>query len=114
MPNSNLLPEAQTHMIRPKVEWDPTWDDDWQAAETQLADELEEEHPRNPEQAVQLYRYGFGAAQKEPATLWSAVESDLYEDYMSGAPEPGYEGMEDLDWEQARAWAQRGWEAAKP
>lgn len=102
-------------MVRPKVEWDPTWDDDWQAAQGGLEEEMEEEHPRNPEQAVQLYRYGFGAARREPVLLWSSVESDLYQDYMSGSPEPGPEEADEdeLGWELARSWVQRGWEAGR-
>jgi hypothetical protein len=102
-------------MARPKIEWDATWDDDWQTVKVRLEDELEEEHPRNPEQAVQLYRYGFGTARREPVLMWSDVESNLYEDYMGGAPEPGMErAPDDLEWEQVREWAQRGWEAAQP
>lgn len=102
-------------MIRPTVEWDQSWDDDWQSAKVRLEDELEEEHPRNPEQALQLYRYGFGAAMREPVRMWSDVESTLYEDYMAGAPEPGSDqDLSEIEWEQARTWAHRGWEAAQP
>lgn len=100
-------------MHESNIEWNPSWDDDWMIAQRQLNDELEEEHPRNPEQAVELYRYGFVAAHRQPPPDWSNVESELYQDYMSGSPEPGPAQTEDLDWEQSRSWAQRGYEASR-
>lgn len=94
-----------------KLEWDPSWDDDWQAALRTIEEEMEEEHPLSPEQAVELYQYGFSAARKHPLREWPEVESELYQDYMSGAPEPGE--FEDEEWETSRDWARRGWESSK-
>ena len=99
-------------MAKPKVEWDPSWDDDWQAAQAKLEEEIETEHPRPPKEAVSFYRYGFGAALRHPTHEWSDVEADMYQDYMGGAPEPG-ESEEDVDWEEAGLWARRGWLAAR-
>ena len=98
-------------MTRPKAEWDPSWDDDWQSAQGKLEQEIEDEHPLDPRAAVEFYRYGFGGARKHPLHDWSDVEVELYQDYMSGAPEPG-EAQEEMDWEQARQWAYRGWQEA--
>lgn len=102
-------------MATPNVEWDPSWDTDWQAAQAKLEQEVEEEHPLNPKEAVEFYRYGFSVARKHPMHEWSDIESELYQDYMSGAPEPGEpEGEEEeLGWEQARQWAYRGWRATR-
>ena len=105
--------EAPNPMVRPKVEWDPSWDDDWQALQDKLEHEIEEEHPHNPDEAVELYRYGFSAAQKHPMHDWTDVESELYQDYMGGAPEPGEQQEEEMDWERVSEWARRGWEAAR-
>lgn len=98
-------------MTRPKIEWDPSWDDGWQSVQGKLEQEVEDEHPLNPREAVEFYRFGFGAARKHPLHDWSDVETELYQDYMSGAPEPG-EAQADLDWEQARSWIYRGWHEA--
>ena len=98
-------------MARPKVEWDPSWDDDWQAVQGNLEEEIEEEHPHTPAEAVKLYRYGFGAARRHPTHEWSDVEAELYQDYMGGAPEPGEPEPEE-EWEEVRGWARRGWQAA--
>lgn len=100
-------------MKRPDIEWDPSWDIDWTDVRTELEDELEDEHPLNPEQAVELYRYGYSAARKAPSDTWSDVEADLYEDYMTGAPEPGPPHREGINWDDMRDWARRGWEAGR-
>jgi len=101
-------------MARPKIEWDPSWDDDWQAVQGKLEDEIEQEHPKSPREAVQLYRHGFSAALLHPLHEWREIESELYQDYMAGAPEPGEEAEEEeAGWEQARGWAYRGWQAAR-
>ena len=100
-------------MVRPKVEWDPSWDDDWQSLQGELKDEVEDEHPRDPEEAVNLYRFGFSIARKHPIHDWSYIEGEMYQDYMSGAPEPGEEKGEENEWEAARSWIRRGWEAAR-
>lgn len=100
-------------MQKPKVEWDPSWDDDWKAAQEKLEQEIEDEHPLDPEQAVELYRYGFVEARRHPTREWSDVESKLYQDYMGGAPEPGEWQGEETGWEQARVWAHHGWEIAR-
>ena len=98
-------------MTKPRVEWDPSWDDGWQSVQTKLEQEIEDEHPLDPREAVELYRFGFGEARRHPLHDWSDVEVELYQDYMSGAPEPG-EAQEDVGWEQAREWAYRGWREA--
>lgn len=101
-------------MDRPRVEWDPSWDDDWRTVQGRLEEEIEEKHPRNPEEAVSLYRYGFSTARQHPLKEWSFVESDLYEDYMGGAPRPGESpNEEDVDWDRIRTWAFHGWKAAQ-
>jgi len=100
-------------MARPKVEWDPSWDDDWQMAQHKLEQEIEQEHPYERKEAVEMYRYGFSAARRQPLHDWSDVESDLYQDYMSGAPEPGEPVEQEKSWEEVREWAHRGWEAAR-
>lgn len=98
-------------MARPKVEWDPSWDEDWESEMGKLEEEMEDEHPRSPEEAVKLYRYGYSAARRHPMHEWSDVESELYQDYMTGAPEPGEPGSTNMAWEQATDWVQRGWRA---
>lgn len=100
-------------MRRLKVEWDPSWDEDWLSAQRRLEDEIEEQRPRSPREAVEFYRYGFSIARRHPLHEWADVESNLYQDYMSGAPEPGEAETEETNWEDARAWAYRGWEAAQ-
>ena len=99
-------------MVRLKVEWDPSWDDGWPAAGgPDLESMIEEEHPPEPERAVEYYRYGFSVARRHPLHEWPDVESELYQDYMAGVTEPG----EEEEWEEVRAWVHRGWEAgAKP
>ena len=99
-------------MLTHTDEWDPSWDEDWQAVLSRLEEEVEEEHPPSPEEAVEYYRYGFIAARKHPLHEWPDVESELYQDYMSGAPGPGEEESQEEDWERAREWARRGWEVA--
>ncbi len=104
-------------MRRPKVEWDPSWDDDWQAAQPDLEAQIEADHPPQPERAVEYYRYGFSAAKRHPLHEWPDVQRELYEDYMTGLAELEEEERpgEGERWEQARVWAHRGWEAgAKP
>lgn len=98
-------------MVKPKVEWDPSWDDDWQSAQAKLEEEIEDEHPHDPEEAVRLYRHGYAEARRHPLHDWSDVEADLYQDYMGGAPEPGENVEEQEAWEQARVWSHRGWQA---
>jgi hypothetical protein len=100
-------------MTRPKAEWDPSWDDDWQAAQDQLGGQIEEQRPHPPAEAVQYYRHGFIAAMRHPAHDWSDVESELYQDYMAGAPEPNEPGSTNMSWEEASDWVQRGWQAAR-
>ncbi|MHB0911992.1 MAG: hypothetical protein ACYC2Y_00925 [Armatimonadota bacterium] len=95
-------------MARPKMEWDPSWDDDWAQALGPLEDELADEHPKNPRQAVEMYRYGYAAGKQQPPREWSDVESNLYQDYMSGAPEPGQ-----MEWDEASDYAERGFEAGR-
>jgi len=99
-------------MLTHTDEWDPSWDEDWQAVLSRLEEEVEEEHPPSPEEAVEYYRYGFIAARRHPLHEWPDVESELYQDYMSGAPGPGEEEGKEEDWERAREWARRGWEVA--
>lgn len=101
-------------MVRPKVEWDPSWDDDWQSVQGALETEIEEQQPPDRERALDLYRYGFSVARRRPTHTWSDVESDLYQDYMSVPLEEREEEGEEPGWEHARAWAHRGWEAARP
>ena len=102
-------------MRKPGVEWDPSWDEDWMAEQGKLEEEVEDEHPRKPEEAVELYRYGFSVAKAHPGREWSDVESELYQDYMTGAPEPGQEGipLPEEDWESRSGWARSGWEAGR-
>lgn len=102
-------------MPNSSTQWEPSWDDDWRAAQRQLEEEIEEEHPHNPDQAVEMYRFGFTAAHRVPLPVWSDIESELYGDYMAGAPEPGSteteEEQREMTWEQSRDWAERGWGA---
>lgn len=101
-------------MARPKAEWDPSWDDDWQAVQGELKDQIQEARPHPPGEAVNLYRYGFGRALQQPSREWSDVESEMYQDYMGGAPEPtGEPASTNMDWEEATDWARRGWHAAR-
>jgi hypothetical protein len=97
--------------VRPRVEWDPSWDDDWQSAQAKLEEEIEEDRPRNPKDAVDLYRYGFAVARRHPSREWSDVESELYQDYETGMSEPG--ALSGDTWTERRSWAERGWEAAR-
>ncbi|HEY3298500.1 MAG TPA: hypothetical protein VGK34_07585 [Armatimonadota bacterium] len=98
-------------MLKIQTEWDPNWDDDWRAALTRLENEVEDEHPLNAEQSVELYRFGFSAARRLPMPVWSDVESELYQDYMNGEPEPGETQTQEMSWDESRELAQRGWEA---
>lgn len=92
-------------------ERDPSWDDDWRDVLPRVQDEIEEEHPPDPRQAVQYFQYGFAAGRKHPSHEWPEVEQDLYEDYMTGVSEPPDEQAE--GWQIARAWAHRGFEAGQ-
>lgn len=100
-------------MAKPEFEWEPSWNDDWLAVQDELEDMVEKEEPLNPEEAVEMYRYGFSMARRHPRRDWSDVESDLYQDYMSGAPEPRREDLEQTGWDRSREWAQRGWQAGR-
>lgn len=101
-------------MDRLPIEWNPSWDDDWQAQENKLSEEIEEDHPRIPEKAVEFYRYGYASARNQPINEWPDVEKDLYEDYMSGLPAPGaFEGGLETEFRQGIVWAHRGWEAGR-
>jgi len=100
-------------MTKPKVEWDASWDDDWQTFLGKLEDEIESEHPREPREAVRFYRMGFSAGRRHPTHDWADVETDMYQDYMGGAPEPG-ETEPDVEWEEASVWAHQGWLAGHP
>ena len=100
-------------MDRPKAEWDPSWDEDWQAVLGNLEEEIEDEHPRAPAEAVQYDQYGFSAAYRHPSREWSDVQSEVYQDYMTGAPEPGEPASTNMDWQEASEWAQRGYQAAR-
>ena len=95
-------------MTKPKVEWDASWDDDWQSVKCKLEEEIESEHPRTPSEAVRFYKYGYSAARGHPTHEWSDVEADFYQDYMGGAPEPG-ETEPEMEWEHVSGWAHRGW-----
>ena len=99
-------------MAKPKVEWDASWDDDWQSVQGKLEEEIETEHPRTAEEAVRFYKYGFSAARRHPTHEWSEIEEDMYQDYMSGAPEPG-EVEPEVEWERVSDWAHQGWLAGK-
>ncbi len=100
-------------MARPRAEWDPSWDDDWQAAQETLDEQIEEEHPHPPEEAVKFYRYGFIEAMQHPSHEWSDAEAEMYQDYMSGAPEPGAVASMTMSWEEASDWVYRGWQAGR-
>lgn len=100
-------------MDRPKAEWDPSWDDDWQAAQGKLEEEIEDERPHPPGEAVSYYRYGFTEARRQSSLEWSDVEAEMYQDYMVGAPEPGEPANTGMGWEEASDWARRGWQAAR-
>jgi len=114
MPDSiGELAEGVDSMLTHNHEWDPSWDKDWQAALGKLEEGIEEEHPLNPAEAVEYYRYGFIAARKHPLHEWPEVESEFYQDYMTGAPESGEQEGEEEDWERAREWARRGWEVVR-
>lgn len=99
-------------MAKTTVKWNPTWEEDWQAAQAELEAKIEEEHPPDPEEAIEYYRYGFVAARRHPLHDWSDVENNLYQDYMTGVMETE-PGEEQTGWELARAWTHRGWEAAR-
>lgn len=100
-------------MPLPKAEWDPSWDDDWQTARETLDEQIEEEHPHTAEDAVQYYRYGFIEAKRHPSHEWTDVESEMYQDYMTGAPEPSAVASTGMPWDEASDWVQRGWQAAR-
>ena len=101
-------------MPRLPLEWDPSWDDDWQARENKLEEEIEDEHPRKPAEAVEFYRFGYASARRQPTHDWPEVEREMYEDYMSGLPEPGEPIVEhESDFREGVAWAHRGWEAGR-
>lgn len=100
-------------MVGPVIEWNLSWDDDWQSAKNNLEDELAEEHPPNPEKAIEYYRYGFSIGHKHPLLEWSDVESDIYQDYMTGAQESLTEESDESDWEHARVWTHLGWKAGR-
>ena len=96
-----------------RAEWDPSWDDDWQAAQNQLTGPIEEERPHPPAEALQYYRHGFSEGMGHPDYEWSDVQSDIYQDYMAGAPAPNEPGGPNLSWEEVSEWVQRGWQAAR-
>lgn len=96
-------------MQRSRTEWDPSWDDDWQAAQPDLEAQIRDDRPPDPRLAVEYYRYGFIAAKRHPLHELPANEEELYEDYMTGVGEPvNEEGYEDT-----REWFHRGWNAAR-
>ncbi|GEM_PF-2168716 len=96
-------------MERPRAEWDPSWDDDWQAAQPDLEEEIRDEHPPDPRKAVEYYRYGFIAAKRHPLHEWPSIEEELYEDFMTGAGQP----LDEEGFEESREWFRRGWEAGR-
>jgi len=100
-------------MEKPRFDWDPSWDDDWSNLTLQLKDEIDECNPPDPTQAIELYRFGFTAARRHPLPVWSDVESQLYQDYMSGSPDSDLGDNREMSWEQSRDWAHRGFEAGR-
>ena len=99
----------EVRMDRSRTEWDPSWDDDWRAAQPDLEDQIREDHPPDPRAAVQYYRYGFIAGKRHPEHELPANEEELYQDFMTGVGEPNTEaGAEDT-----REWFHRGWDAAR-
>jgi hypothetical protein len=96
-------------MHRPSSEWNPDWDQDWQAAQPDLEEQLREDHPSDPRKAIAHYRRGFIAAKRHPFRESPENERELYEDYMTGSGEPS--SQEGVD--ETHGWFRRGWDAAR-
>ncbi len=92
-------------MRRHVLEWDPSWDDDWQAAQPDLERLIEEGCPPEPTKAVEYYKYGFIMRKKHPFHPWPEIEREIYQDYMTGQ----LELTEGEDWEEARRYIKAGW-----
>lgn len=96
-------------MQRPVSDWDPSWDDDWQAAQPDLEEQIREDHPPDPAKAVEYYRYGFVAAKRNAAYGRPENLSELYEDFMTGVGEP----IAEEGYEETQGWLRRGWDAGR-
>lgn len=96
-------------MDRSRAEWDPSWDDDWQAAQPDLEEQIREDHPVDTGVAVEYYRFGFIAGKRHPMHELPTNAEALYEDFMTGVGEP----ISEEGFEETREWFHRGWDAAR-
>lgn len=96
-------------MDRPRAEWDPSWDDDWQSAQPDLEKQIREDRPPDPGKAVEYYRHGFSVAKRHPSREWPENDRELYGDFMTGVGEP----VEEEGFEETAEWFHRGWDAAR-
>ncbi|MFA6666027.1 MAG: hypothetical protein WCT06_05610, partial [Armatimonadota bacterium] len=73
-------------MAKPKAEWDPSWDDDWQNERLTVAEEMVCKNPRTPAETVEVYRSGCMPPKYHPREQ-SDIEAQMYSEYMSQEPE---------------------------
>jgi hypothetical protein len=85
-PSEALNTEAVYNMAKPKAEWDPSWDDDWQNEKMTLAEGIVCKRPRTPAETVEKYRSGCTPSKYHPREQ-SDVEAQMYAEYMSQEPE---------------------------
>jgi len=77
-------------MTQPRTEWDATWDDDWPTSKNSDPHFLNDEQAVSPLDAVNIILYGHPKPENGEL-IRSDVEADVYQDYMTGSPEPGDE-----------------------
>jgi hypothetical protein len=89
-PSEALYMEAANNMAKPKAEWDPSWDDDWQNERLTLAEGIVCKRPRTPAETVEAFRSGCGPSKYHPREQ-SDVEAQMYEEYMAQESEEDVE-----------------------